>query len=61
MVVVDVGGVVRGEMAVVSEVWIKTVVTGEDVELELMAWVLVAELTMMTGADVTSFPSLLTD
>ena len=63
----DVVGVVRVEVRVevVPEVWIRTVVTGEDVELGLTAWVLVAELTMITGAagvvPVTSFPSLLTD
>ena len=67
MVVVDVVGVVRVEVRVevVPEVWIRTVVTGEDVELGLTAWVLVAELTMRTGpagvVPVTSFPSLLTD
>ena len=61
VVVVDVEGVVEVEVEVVSEVWIKTVVSGEEVELGLTACVLVAELTMMKGASVTSFPSLLTD
>ena len=62
MVVVDVEGVVRVEG--VSAVW-TTTVAGEGVELGLTACVLVAELTLLTGAAVavlvTSFPSLLTD
>ena len=60
MVVVDVEGVVTVEVELVPEVWTKTV-TGEDVELGLTAWVLVAELTMKMGPAVTSFPSLVTD